>query len=325
MRDDILISVKNLKKYFPVRRGILKEKKYIEAVDGVSLDIHKGETFGLVGESGCGKSTLGKCIIRMYDITSGEIYFKNKEIGKLKSNEIKSLRNNSMQIVFQDPYSALDPSWTVAKILSEPLIQKKASTKECMEKGKYLLNKVGMNEMDMEKHPYEFSGGQKQRIGIARALMANPEFVVCDEPISALDVSVQAQVINLLKDLQEEFGLTYLFASHDLSIVQYMSDWIGVMYSGKIVESGYSKKVYENPLHPYTKVLLAAIPSIYPEKRKEGIPLNLEILDDLSNVHKGCPFVYGCEYAEEQCRECKPLLQEVQSGHFVACFHYSGW
>mgnify|MGYP000867187893 FL=1 len=322
MKDDVLISVKNLKKYFPVRRGILKEKKYIKAVDGVCIDIHKGETFGLVGESGCGKSTLGKCIIRMYDITSGEIYFKNKEIGKLKSSEIKSSRNNSMQIVFQDPYSALDPSWTVAKILSEPLIQKGASNKECMERGKYLLNKVGMTEMDMERRPYEFSGGQRQRIGIARALMSNPEFVVCDEPISALDVSVQAQVINLLKDLQEEFGLTYLFASHDLSIVRYMSDWIGVMYSGKIVESGYSDKVYKNPLHPYTKILLDAIPSIYSEKRKKDITISPENLDNFSNVYEGCPFAYSCEYAKEHCKEGKPLLQEVQSGHFVACFHY---
>ncbi len=319
MSQEILISASDLKKYFPVKGFLGGKTRYVKAVDGIDLEIHKGETFGLVGESGCGKSTLGRTLIRMYDVTGGKLVYKGKDITNVKTSELKEFQNK-MQIIFQDPYSALNPFWNVEEILDEPMKQIGMSEGERRERMEYLLNRVGMKPEDLMKFPYEFSGGQRQRIGIARALTVNPEFIMCDEPIAALDVSIQAQVVNMLEDLQEEFGLTYLFAAHDLSMVRYISTRIGVMYLGNLVEVTESNELYENPMHPYTQALLSAIPVADPKKAasRERIKLKGELPSPM-DVPKGCHFAPRCPYAKERCQEECPKLEAMNEKHFVAC------
>lgn len=318
MNKEILISATDLKKYFPVHK-FMGGKQYVKAVDGVSLEINKGETFGLVGESGCGKSTLERTLIRMYDITDGKVTYKGKDITNEKAKNLQWMKDE-VQIIFQDPYSALNPFWNVREIINEPLKKAGMEEKEAEERIEYLLNKVGMSKADMDKFPYEFSGGQRQRIGIARALSVNPEFIVCDEPIAALDVSIQAQVVNMLEDLQNEFGLTYLFAAHDLSMVRYISTRIGVMYLGTLVEAAESNELYTNPMHPYTKALLSAIPIVDPLKAREHKRIQLKgELPSPMNIPEGCRFVTRCPYATEACKNGVPKLQEISKGHSVAC------
>lgn len=318
MNKEILISATDLKKYFPVHK-FMGSKQYVKAVDGVSLEINKGETFGLVGESGCGKSTLERTLIRMYDITDGKVTYKGKDITNEKAKNLQWMKDE-VQIIFQDPYSALNPFWNVREIINEPLKKAGMEEKEAEERIEYLLNKVGMSKADMDKFPYEFSGGQRQRIGIARALSVNPEFIVCDEPIAALDVSIQAQVVNMLEDLQNEFGLTYLFAAHDLSMVRYISTRIGVMYLGTLVEVAESNELYTNPMHPYTKALLSAIPIVDPLKAREHKRIQLKgELPSPMNIPEGCRFVTRCPYATEACKNGVPKLQEISKGHSVAC------
>ena len=318
MNKEILISATDLKKYFPVHK-FMGGKQYVKAVDGVSLEINKGETFGLVGESGCGKSTLERTLIRMYDITDGKVTYKGKDITNEKAKNLQWMKDE-VQIIFQDPYSALNPFWNVREIINEPLKKAGMEEKEAEERIEYLLNKVGMSKADMDKFPYEFSGGQRQRIGIARALSVNPEFIVCDEPIAALDVSIQAQVVNMLEDLQNEFGLTYLFAAHDLSMVRYISTRIGVMYLGTLVEVAESNELYTNPMHPYTKALLSAIPIVDPLKAREHKRIQLKgELPSPMNIPEGCRFVTRCPYATEDCKNGVPKLQEISKGHSVAC------
>ena len=318
MNKEILISATDLKKYFPVHK-FMGGKQYVKAVDGVSLEINKGETFGLVGESGCGKSTLERTLIRMYDITDGKVTYKGKDITNEKAKNLQWMKDE-VQIIFQDPYSALNPFWNVREIINEPLKKAGMEEKEAEERIEYLLNKVGMSKADMDKFPYEFSGGQRQRIGIARALSVNPEFIVCDEPIAALDVSIQAQVVNMLEDLQNEFGLTYLFAAHDLSMVRYISTRIGVMYLGTLVEVAESNELYTNPMHPYTKALLSAIPIVDPLKAREHKRIQLKgELPSPMNIPEGCRFVTRCPYATEACKNGVPKLQEISKGHSVAC------
>ena len=319
MSREILIAASDLKKYFPVKGFLGGKTRYVKAVDGIDLEIHKGETFGLVGESGCGKSTLGRTLIRMYDVTGGKLSYKGKDITHAKPSELKEFQNK-MQIIFQDPYSALNPFWNVEEILDEPMKQIGMPEAERRERMEYLLNKVGMKAEDLLKFPYEFSGGQRQRIGIARALTVNPEFIMCDEPIAALDVSIQAQVVNMLENLQNEFGLTYLFAAHDLSMVRYISTRIGVMYLGNLVEVTGSGELYENPLHPYTQALLSAIPMADPKKaaKRERIKLEGELPSPM-DVPKGCHFAPRCPYAKDRCKEECPRLAEIGKGHYVAC------
>ena len=318
MNKEILISATDLKKYFPVHK-FMGGKQYVKAVDGVSLEINKGETFGLVGESGCGKSTLERTLIRMYDITDGKVTYKGKDITNEKAKNLQWMKDE-VQIIFQDPYSSLNPFWNVREIINEPLKKAGMEEKEAEERIEYLLNKVGMSKADMDKFPYEFSGGQRQRIGIARALSVNPEFIVCDEPIAALDVSIQAQVVNMLEDLQNEFGLTYLFAAHDLSMVRYISTRIGVMYLGTLVEVAESNELYTNPMHPYTKALLSAIPIVDPLKAREHKRIQLKgELPSPMNIPEGCRFVTRCPYATEACKNGVPKLQEISKGHSVAC------
>lgn len=319
MSREILIAASDLKKYFPVKGFLGGKTRYVKAVDGIDLEVHKGETFGLVGESGCGKSTLGRTLIRMYDVTGGKLSYKGKDITHAKPSELKEFQNK-MQIIFQDPYSALNPFWNVEEILDEPMKQIGMPEAERRERMEYLLNKVGMKAEDLLKFPYEFSGGQRQRIGIARALTVNPEFIMCDEPIAALDVSIQAQVVNMLEDLQNEFGLTYLFAAHDLSMVRYISTRIGVMYLGNLVEVTGSGELYENPLHPYTQALLSAIPMADPKKaaKRERIKLEGELPSPM-DVPKGCHFAPRCPYAKDRCKEECPRLAEIGKVHYVAC------
>lgn len=322
--DEILIEIKDLKKYFPVKSNFIEnKKKVVKAVDGVSFQIKKGETFGLVGESGCGKSTLGRSITRLYDITSGDIFFQGDNIAKLNKKDMKAYYRK-MQIIFQDPYSSLNPNMNVEELIDEPLaLYTNLTKKERIEKIQHLLEMVGLKKDDMEKFPYEFSGGQRQRIGIARAISIEPEFILCDEPISALDVSIQAQVVNMLEDLQEKLGLTYLFVAHDLSMVRHISDRIGVMYLGKIVEIAKSNDLYNKPLHPYTKGLLSAIPVTDPKKARET---QIEIIKgDIPSpidIPTGCRFHTRCPYATEKCKSIEPEMKEVNSEHFVACHLY---
>lgn len=317
---EILLQAKNLKKYFPVRSFIGTKKQYVKAVDDINLDIRKGECFGLVGESGCGKSTLGRTLIRMYEPTGGEIIFGNQDITYLNHKEIIPYHKR-MQIIFQDPYSALDPHQNVKEIIEEPL--KIHTSLSAVERHDYiveLLGKVGMKEDDLEKYTYEFSGGQRQRIGIARALSVNPEFIMCDEPISALDVSIQAQVVNMLEDLQAEMGLTYLFVSHDLSMVRHISDRIGVMYLGTIVEIADCDELYDYPAHPYTKALLSAIPIANPEIARTTKRQIIEgDLPSPLNVPSGCRFRTRCPHATERCALETPKLHEIAPGHMAAC------
>lgn len=318
MNKEILISATDLKKYFPVHK-FMGGKQYVKAVDGVSLEINKGETFGLVGESGCGKSTLERTLIRMYDITDGKVTYKGKDITNEKAKNLQWMKDE-VQIIFQDPYSALNPFWNVREIINEPLKKAGMEEKEAEERIEYLLNKVGMSKADMDKFPYEFSGGQRQRIGIARALSVNPEFIVCDEPIAALDVSIQAQVVNMLEDLQEELGLTYLFVAHDLSMVRHISTRIGVMYLGKIVEIAESDELYDRPFHPYTEALLSAIPVADPKlARSSKRKIIKGDLPSPMDVPGGCRFHTRCPYAKPECGQMEPPFVERTPGHFVAC------
>jgi peptide/nickel transport system ATP-binding protein len=319
-----LIEVKNLKKYFPLKTSMFsKNKQVVKAVDDVSFHIYKGETFGLVGESGCGKSTLGRTLNRLYDPTEGEILFDGKDIANLKSKELQPYRKR-MQMIFQDPYSSLNPYMNVEEIIDEPLeIHTSLSKNERREVIIDMLEKVGLKKDDLEKFPHEFSGGQRQRIGIARALAINPDFILCDEAISALDVSIQAQVINMLEDLQSEMKLTYLFVAHDLSMVRHISDRIGVMYLGKMVEISKSDELYDKPLHPYTQALLSAIPIPDPIKAQNS---KREIitgeLPSPIEMETGCRFRSRCPFSKPICAEVDPQLREVDGEHLVACHLY---
>lgn len=320
MEDQTLLEVKNLKKHFSLGKG-----ETLKAVDGISFKVLKGETFGVVGESGCGKSTAGRTIIGLYDQTDGEVIFKGKNIHNMDEKERFSFYRN-MQMIFQDPYASLNPRSTVREIISEPMEVHGLypDKKERLERVQELLEDVGLNRDHADRYPHEFSGGQRQRIGIARALALNPEFIIADEPISALDVSVQAQVVNLLKRLQKEKGLTYLFIAHDLSMVKQISSRIAVMYLGHIVELTDSRQLYKEPLHPYTKALLSAIPIPDPdiEDQRERIILEGELPSPV-DPPSGCVFRTRCPYAMDTCSAHKPEWQEIETGHFVACHLYN--
>ena len=319
---DTLVEVKNLKEYFNIATGAFTTKP-LKAVDDVSFSIHRGETLGLVGESGCGKTTVGRTLLHLYKPTSGQIFFDGKEV-KTKKDLLEYRRKSAM--VFQDPYSSLNPRMTVADIIGEPLDVHNmyANKKERMEKILDLMAKVGLNSEHANRYAHEFSGGQRQRIGIARAMAMSPQFVVCDEPVSALDVSIQAQVINMFDELQDQMGLTYLFIAHDLLVVRHISDRIAVMYLGKMVELADANEIYDHPLHPYTKCLMSAVPLPDPQKARENkrIVLSGDIPSPL-NAPSGCPFRTRCPYAKEECAASMPEFKEVQSGHFVACHRVS--
>lgn len=312
-----LIEVKNLKKYFVEKDGLIKKNiKEVKAVDDVSFYIKKGETLGLVGESGCGKSTLGRTLIRLYDVTDGEIIFDGVDISKNKEKDLKQFRKR-VQTIFQDPYASLNPNMTATDIIKEPLdIHTKLSNAQKNEVAYEMLEKVGLSREHADRYPHEFSGGQRQRIGIARALSVKPDFIFCDEPISALDVSIQAQVINLLDGLKDEFGITYLFIAHDLSMVRYISDRVCVMYLGSIVEIGNSSEIYENPRHPYTKALLSSIPSIYSSVKEEILEGDVP---SPINPPSGCKFRTRCKYAEKICEEQAPKAKDLGDNHLVYC------
>lgn len=309
-----LVQVKDVCKYFHVGKNA-----DLKAVDHVSFDIYKGETVGLVGESGCGKSTMGRCMIRLYEPTSGEVLYEGKDITKLSKAEQKEFCGK-VQMIFQNPYASLNSRMTVKEIVGEGLIQQGMSKKDADAKVEQLLKTVGLNKDHMSRFPHEFSGGQRQRIGIARALSVDPDFIICDEPISALDVSVQAQVINMLKELQEERGLTYLFVAHDLSVVKYISDRVIVMYLGTVVETAETEELYGNTMHPYTKALLSAIPEADPDKAKANkrIQIKGEIPSPI-NPKNCCRFAERCQYATDRCFNEMPQLREVKPGHMVAC------
>jgi oligopeptide transport system ATP-binding protein len=319
---EVLLSVRDLKKHFPITQGIIISKTIgaVHAVDGVSFDIHRGETLGLVGESGCGKSTTGRTILQLYRPTAGSVWYQGKDLAKLKSDELRTMRRQ-MQMIFQDPYASLNPRMTVGEIIGEPLvIHKLADKKQTQERVEHLLDIVGLNARFTNRFPHEFSGGQRQRIGVARALALQPELIVCDEPISALDVSIQAQVVNLLEDLQKEFGLTYLFIAHDLSMVRHISDRIAVMYLGILVELTTRDELYENPLHPYTQALLSAVPIPDPvvEEKRQRIVLEGDVPSPV-NPPSGCRFRTRCPLAIDICSVEKPEFREVKPDHFVAC------
>jgi len=319
-----LLSVKNLKMHFPITQGIILQRQVgsVKAVDDVSFDIKQGETLGLVGESGCGKSTTGRAILQLYKPTAGAVEFNGRNLVTLKSGEMRRMRRE-LQMIFQDPYASLNPRMTVGSIIGEPLeIHNLAKGREKTERVQELLRTVGLNPYFANRYPHEFSGGQRQRIGIARALAVEPKFIVCDEPISALDVSIQAQIINLLEELQEKLGLTYLFIAHDLAVVRHISDRVAVMYVGKLVELTDRNEIFESPLHPYTRALLSAIPIPDPvlEKRRTRMILIGDVPSPV-NPPTGCRFNPRCPYAEDNCRTDEPLLNEVRAGHFVAC-HY---
>ena len=316
-----LLKVKNLKKYFPVKSGIFsKTTNYVKAVDDVSFEIKKGETLGLVGESGCGKSTTGRTILRLMEKTSGEVEFEGKDIFSLNKNELRNLRPR-MQMIFQDPYSSLNPKYTVGEIIGEALIDHNLEDKNSDDLKKRILStmeKCGLASHHIERYPHEFSGGQRQRIGIARALILNPSFIVADEPVSALDVSIQAQIINLMMDLQHEMGFSYLFISHDLSVVKHICHRIGVMYLGSLVELAPKKEIYENPLHPYTKSLLSSIPIPDPAIKRSRIILKGDIPSP-ANPPKGCKFHTRCPYSADICMKLSPEYKDAGNNHFVAC------
>ncbi|WP_052455802.1 ABC transporter ATP-binding protein [Bhargavaea cecembensis] len=317
-----LLEVKNLKTYYPIHGGFFKHVVgHVKAVDDVSFTIKRGETMGLVGESGCGKSTTGRTLLRLLKPTGGQILFDGEDITKIGGSKLRKTRQD-LQMVFQDPYASLNPMQMVGDIISEPILNFERRNKKELEKYvKSLLTRVGLPESAYYKYGHEFSGGQRQRIGIARALALNPKLIIADEPVSALDVSVQSQVLNLLKDLQQEFDLTYLFIAHDLSVVKHMSDTIGVMYLGNLVEVASNKDLYSEPLHPYTQALISAIPEPDPKLRKERIVLQGDVPSP-ANPPTGCPFHTRCPMAQEICSQEKPPLKEVRPGHHVACVLY---
>lgn len=325
MNNHLLLDVKNLRKHFPIQRGFFTSKTvgYVKAVDDVSFYIHEGETLGLVGESGCGKTTTGRLVLRAYDPTSGDVWFTDRKLGrvnipKLDKAQLAQLRQN-MQLIFQDPYSSLNPRMTLLEIVGEPLyVNKVAQGKELKDRVAELLRVVGLRPEYMARYPHAFSGGQRQRIGVARALALHPQLVICDEPVSALDVSIQAQILNLLKDLQAQFKLTYLFISHDLSVVEHISDRVAVMYVGKLVESATTTELYTHPLHPYTEALLSAVPKPDPRLRTDAIILQGEVADP-SNPPTGCYFHPRCRYKIDRCVTEEPVLREIAPEHFVSC------
>ena len=327
-QSDVLLSVRNLVKRFPIKGGLLsREVAAVQAVSGVSFDIKRGETLGLVGESGCGKSTLGRCILRLIEPTAGEVIFKGQDVTRLSRQELRKLRR-SMQIIFQDPYASLNPRMTVEDILGEPLdIHGLAQNKDDRRKRILkLLDLCGLRREAIARYPHEFSGGQRQRICIARALAVEPEFIVCDEPVSALDVSIQAQIVNLMQDLQKELGLTYLFIAHDLKVVEHISTRVAVMYLGKIVELAGAEDLYADPKHPYTRALLSAIPIPDPTYQKERIILRGDVPSPISPPN-GCHFNPRCPKAQENCRVDAPSLRDLRSAaqqiHDVSCHHPS--
>lgn len=314
-----LLVVDDLKTYYPVRAGLLQRVvDYVKAVDGVSFTVREGETFGLVGESGCGKSTIGRTLLRLQEPTSGRVYFDGEDVFSKRRGELKPLRRN-MQIVFQDPYSSLDPRVPVGDTIAEGLaIHGIGNKQERQEVVLEMLDKVGLNPYHANRYPHEFSGGQRQRIGIARALALRPKFIICDEPVSALDVSIQSQVLNLLRNISEEFGLTYLFIAHDLSVVEHISDRVGVMYLGKLVEVASRDELYRNPLHPYTQALLSAIPIPKPRAKRERVILKGEIPSPL-NPPSGCRFHTRCPFAIDRCAVEDPVFEQKRPDHWVAC------
>ncbi|KPL80900.1 ABC transporter ATP-binding protein [Levilinea saccharolytica] len=320
--NKVLLRVENLVKHFPIKKGVLIQKQVgaVRAVDGVSFNIFEGETLGLVGESGCGKSTTGRAILQLHRPTSGSVFFGDKDLVALKGEELRHMRRK-MQMIFQDPYASLNPRMTVGEIVGEPMIiHETHKGKEVQDRVEHLLKLVGLNAAFANRYPHEFSGGQRQRIGVARALALEPSLIVCDEPISALDVSVQAQVVNLLEDLQEQLGLTYLFIAHDLSMVRHISDRVAVMYLGVIAELTTRDELYNNPLHPYTQALLSAVPIPDPlaEEKRQRIILQGDVPSPI-NPPSGCHFRTRCPLATTICAEAKPEFREVSPGHFVAC------
>lgn len=319
---EALLQVKNLKQYFPVEGGLFSKKgSYVKAVDDVSFDIYKGETLGLVGESGCGKSTTGKMLVNLLKPTSGEVIFQGQDISNLKGSKRRSL-SKDIQIIFQDPYASLNPRMTIGDIIAEPIKINNIYPKEEIEKNVLrLLDCVGLASYHRNRFPHEFSGGQRQRVGIARALAVNPSLIICDEPVSALDVSIQAQVLNLLKDLQKEFDLTYLFIAHGLNVVKHISDRVGVMYLGKLLELADDKNLYSDPKHPYTQALLSAIPVPDPKRKKNRIILKGDVPSPI-NPPKGCRFHTRCFKCMDICKEKEPLLKTLDTGHQVACHLY---
>ncbi|AST05565.1 ABC transporter ATP-binding protein [Anoxybacillus flavithermus] len=321
--NEPLLQVKGLKKYFPITAGLFnKQIGQVKAVDDLSFSVYKGETLGIVGESGCGKSTTGRMLLRLIEPTEGSIIFENEEVTKLSPQQLRKLRRD-MQMIFQDPFASLNPRHTVEKILEEPLIVHGIGSKEeRRKKVREMLEVVGLSSYHAKRYPHQFSGGQRQRIGIARALMTKPKLIIADEPVSALDVSIQAQVLNLLEDLQKEFGLTYIFIAHDLGVVRHISDRVGVMYLGRMVELANSEDVYRNPKHPYTQALLEAVPIPDPEYKKEKQLLSGD-LPSPSNPPAGCAFHTRCQACMDICKTTKPAWKEVEQGHYVACHLYT--
>jgi oligopeptide transport system ATP-binding protein len=320
--NNVLVTVEGLKKHFPILRGLLMKRPvgYVKAIDGISFDVRKGETLGLVGESGCGKSTTGRVILRLYEPTAGTVTFSGTDLTTLGREDLRRLRPR-MQMIFQDPYASLNPRMTVEALISEPmLIHTRMTADERRKRVHELLELVGLNPRFDRRYPHEFSGGQRQRIGVARALSLNPEFIVCDEPISALDVSVQAQVVNLLEDLQEKFGLTYLFIAHDLSMVRHIASRVAVMYLGKLMELAQREELYDNPLHPYSQALLSAVPVPDPmvEHSRKRIILKGDVPSPAAPP-PGCVFNTRCPIAVERCHQEVPEWRQVRPGHWVAC------
>lgn len=318
VENKTILEIKGLKKHFPVKNPLGLTSNYVKAVNNVSFYLNEGETYGLVGESGCGKSTLGRTILRLTEPTEGEALFRNQDIFKMQPNEMRKVRQD-LQMVFQDPYSSLNPRKRIGDMIEEPMIIHKLGTKqERIETVMDILQKVGLQPEQFYRYPHEFSGGQRQRIGLARALVVNPKLVICDEPVSALDVSIQSQIINLLEEIQEQFKLTYLFIAHDLSVVRHISDRIGVMYLGKMMEEAATDDLYANPLHPYTQALLSAVPYPDPTVKKERITLRGEIPSPM-NPPSGCIFHTRCPYVMDICKKEEPVKKEMAKDHFVAC------
>ncbi len=315
----VLIGVKNLKVHFPIRRGLLRRQVgAVRAVDDVSFDVHEGETLGLVGESGCGKSTTGLAVLKLLEATAGQVFFGDQEVTRLSETEMRLLRRH-MMMVFQDPYSSLNPRMTVGNIIGEPLgVHGVGSASEREARVQELLRLVGLRREHIRRYPHEFSGGQRQRIGIARSLSMNPKIIFCDEPVSALDVSIQAQTLNLLQDLQADFNLSYVFVAHDLSVVQHISDRVAVMYVGKIAELAHSDALYNDPLHPYTEALMSSVPKPDPKYQSERIIMQGDVADP-SNPPSGCYFHPRCRYAVDKCKTEAPVYRELKPDHFVAC------